>query len=413
MLAKTPPMGWNSWDCYGASVTEDIVRQNADYMAKHLKQYGWEYIVVDIQWFQPTADNHEYKPFADLAMDEYSRLLPAENRFPSAKNGAGFKALGEYIHSLGLKLGIHIMRGIPRQAAHRNTKIKGIDLTARDIALPNSICQWNPDMYGVNPDSKGAKEYYNSLFELYAEWGVDFVKVDDIAREFHVGEINLIRQAIDNCGREIVLSISPGASPIEHAEYFKENVNMWRITDDFWDRWDLLLDMFERAQKWCTHAVPGHFPDADMLPVGAINQCYSKDAWTKFTKDEQVTMMTLWCIMRSPLMIGGELTKCDEFTLNLLTNADLLEMLNNSWCARQVYRRDDTIVWTAVQKNGGNYLAVFNIADEAKIISVELTKCGLDGEYNAFELWSKDKSVLKETLTVNINPHGVKIFKFD
>jgi len=126
MLAKTPPMGWNSWDCYGASVTEEIVKQNADYMAKHLKQYGWEYIVVDIQWFQPTADNHEYKPFADLSMDEYSRLLPAENRFPSAKNGAGFKALGEYIHSLGLKFGIHIMRGIPRQAPTETLKLKAL-----------------------------------------------------------------------------------------------------------------------------------------------------------------------------------------------------------------------------------------------------------------------------------------------
>ena len=97
MIAPFPPMGWNSWDCYGAAVTEEIVRQNADYMAGHLKQFGWEYIVVDIQWYQPTAINHAYEPFSSLTMDEYGRLLPAENRFPSAANGAGFQPLADYV----------------------------------------------------------------------------------------------------------------------------------------------------------------------------------------------------------------------------------------------------------------------------------------------------------------------------
>ena len=143
-------MGWNSWDCYGPAVTEETVRRNAAFMAKHLKQYGWEYIVVDIQWYEPAAVSHHYNPFADLCMDEYSRLIPAENRFPSAAGGRGFAPLAEYVHSLGLKFGIHIMRGIPRQAVHRNTKIKGSARTAREIAKRNSICQWNTDMYGVD-----------------------------------------------------------------------------------------------------------------------------------------------------------------------------------------------------------------------------------------------------------------------
>ena len=114
MIAQYPPMGWNSWDCYGAAVTEETVRANADYMAKYLKQYGWEYVVVDIQWYQPTAQTHAYEPFSDVVMDAYGRLLPAENRFPSAANGQGFKPLADYIHSLGLKFGIHIVRGLPR-----------------------------------------------------------------------------------------------------------------------------------------------------------------------------------------------------------------------------------------------------------------------------------------------------------
>jgi len=406
MIAKTPPMGWNSWDCYGASVTEDIARRNADYMAKNLKDYGYEYVVVDIQWSDPNVKNHAYTPFAELTMDEYGRLLPAPNRFPS-----GFKALGEFIHSLGLKFGIHIMRGIPRQAVYINTPVKGTDVKARNIAQFNSVCQWNSDMYGIDAAVPGAAEYYESIFELYAEWGVDFIKVDDIAREFHVGEINLIRRAIDKCGRDIVLSISPGASPLEHAEYFKQNVNMWRITDDFWDRWDLLYEMFERAEKWAPHAGAGHFPDADMLPVAAVNQCYGENAWTKFTEDEQVTMMTLWCIIRSPLMIGSELTKLDDFTLKLLTNADLLEMLKASWHAKQVYRRDDIIVWTALHKPGGVYLAVFNAADEVQDIIVRLSDAELFGEYEAFDLWTKEKLIIKDELTLKINAHGAKVFK--
>ena len=118
MIAQYPPMGWNSWDCWGPSVTEEITKKNAEYMARHLKPYGWEYVVVDIQWSQPTALSHDYVPFAPLNMDGWGRLMPAENRFPSAAGGKGFKPLADYIHSLGLKFGIHIMRGLPRLAAH-------------------------------------------------------------------------------------------------------------------------------------------------------------------------------------------------------------------------------------------------------------------------------------------------------
>lgn len=156
MIAKTPPMGWNSWDCYGAAVTEDIVRQNAEFMAKHLKQYGWEYIVVDIQWYEPKAVTHVYNPFTELCMDAYSRLIPDENRFPSSAGGKGFAPLAEYVHGLGLKFGIHIMRGIPRQAVHQNTGILGTDKTAREIAKTASIisrsriCGGSPMISGIN-----------------------------------------------------------------------------------------------------------------------------------------------------------------------------------------------------------------------------------------------------------------------
>lgn len=417
MTAFTPPMGWNSWDCYGAAVTEDIVRKNAEYMAKNLKQYGWEYVVVDIQWSEPTAQNHEYHPFTELCMDKYSRLIPAENRFPSAKNGTGFTALAEYVHSLGLKFGIHIMRGIPRQAVHRNTKLKGTDKTARQIAATASTCRWNTDMYGVDTDKDGAQAYYNSIFELYAEWGVDFVKVDDIANHYPVAEIEMIDKAIENCGRDMVLSLSPGPAPLEQAEHLKQHANMWRITDDFWDKWELLYDMFKRAENWCAHSGAGHWPDADMLPIGAILQDYSKDNRTKFTQDEQITMLNLWCIMRSPLMIGGDMQYNDEFTLKLITNADLLEMLEQARFSRQVYRRKtgttEEIVWKAIRKDGGYYIGVFNAGENEAEISVDFNELEFDGKHNAFDLWNKTTQNDISKLTVKLAPHASKTYRID
>lgn len=413
---KHAPMGWNSWDCYGASVNEEIIRKNAEYMAKNLKKYGYEYIVVDIQWYEPTAENHEYHPFTELCIDEYSRVIPAENRFPSSKGGKGFAPLAEYVHSLGLKFGIHIMRGIPRQAVHMNKKILGTDKTARQIAKTDSICAWNSDMYGVDPEKEGAKEYYESIFKLYASWGVDFVKCDDIAREMPKEETELVMlsNALRGCGREMVLSLSPGPAPLEKAELFKQTANMWRITDDFWDKWELLYDMFQRTEKWCTHTGFGNYPDADMLPVGAILQDYGENNRTKFTEDEQFTMMTLWCIFRSPLMIGGELTKTDEFTLDLLTNEEILKMHKNARHSHQVWRKEingiEHILWTAASCEGGTYAAVFNAGEQDSEIEIPLTDLEIYDCVKGKELWSGKELSINSTLGVKLPKHGAKAF---
>jgi len=416
IVAVTSPMGWNSWDCYGAAVTEDIVRRNAEFMAKHLLKYGWDYITVDIQWSAPNAKTHEYEPFADLCMDEYSRLIPAENRFPSSAGGKGFAPLAEYIHSLGLKFGIHIMRGIPRQAVHRNTAIKGTDRTARQIAKTASICLWNTDMYGVDPQKEGAKEYYDSLFELYASWGVDFIKCDDIAREMphEESELVLISECLRSCGRDMVFSISPGPAPLDKAELFKQTANMWRITDDFWDNWVLLYNMFERAEKWAIHTGAGHWPDADMLPIGPIRQDYDPDIRTDFTHDEQITMLTLWSIFRSPLIIGGDMTGFDDFTMSLLTNEAILKMHLNARHSHQVWRREidgvEHVLWIADSVDGGHYIALFNAGEEAGTVDIDLASLELPGSYDATELWGGEHSAAAEKLTVCINPHGAKAF---
>ena len=416
MKKSIPPMGWNSWDCWGASVTEDTVRKNAEFMAKNLKKYGWEYIVVDIQWSEPSANGNDYKPFAELCMDEYSRLIPAPNRFPSSVGGNGFKPLADYVHSLGLKFGIHIMRGIPRQAVHGNTKILGTDKTAREVAKTASICAWNTDMYGVDPHREGAREYYESLFALYASWGVDFIKCDDIAREMpHAEEeLVLLSEALRSCGREMVLSLSPGPALLEKAELYKQVSNMWRITDDFWDDWRLLYNMFERCEKWSIHNGAGHWADADMLPIGALRQTYDPNARTKFTPNELKTMMTLWCIFRSPLMIGGEMTKFDDFTVSLLTNEKLLVMFKNARHSHQVWRRriadTELVLWTSASAGGGQYIALFNIGENDCEFELDLSDLEIDGDVKMTDIWSGEKFSADKTIRTGLEKHACTAF---
>lgn len=411
----TPPMGWNSYDYYDTTVTEEDVKKNAEYMAKYLKPYGWEYIVVDIEWYSYGAgtrrQEYQYIPFAPVEMDEYSRLLPCPDRFPSSINGKGFKPLADYIHSLGLKFGIHIMRGIPRIAAHTHTKLLGTGLTADEIANPASICYWNPDMYGVYPDKKESQLYYNSLLELYAEWGVDFIKCDDICRmdaESSREEIRMLHRAIEQCSRDIVLSLSPGPALVEENDFYQENANMWRITDDFWDNWDLLRDMFDRCQKWQGLAKEGGYPDCDMLAIGRLGKGFGEERNTRFTKDEQKTMISLWCMVHSPLMLGAELTQLDEWTLNLLTNQNVLNLLTQTKNAMEFYRDEKRIVWKSSSLDAKNcYLAVFNISDAPDTFQPD--EYLEDGIETVEELWTeKTLSIHDQTV---LAPHGVCLLK--
>jgi alpha-galactosidase len=363
--AATPPMGWNSWDCYGTTVTEAQTKANAGFMAAKLKAHGWQYVVVDIQWFQANASGHGYAPDAKLVMDEFSRLLPAPEKFPSAADGAGFKPLADYVHSLGLKFGIHAMRGIPRQAVKQNTAILGSDKRAADIADTSSVCSWHPDMYGVDVRRPGGQEYYDSLLALYAGWGVDFLKVDDISRpydEVQKLEIEAIRRAITKTGRPIVLSLSPGDTPLDRSAHVADHANMWRISDDFWDNWASLRSQFKRLHDWTPHRRPGAWPDADMLPLGAVK--FGRP--TLFSRDEQFTLMTLWSIARSPLMHGGDLTKTDDFTLSLLTNDEVLAVNKRSENNRQLFRTADSLIaWVAdVPGSADKYVALFNARED-------------------------------------------------
>ena len=420
-FAPYPPMGWNSWDCYMSAVTEAELLENARYQAEHLLPCGWEYVTCDIQWYEPTAGTRpgcEYIPFAPLCMDGYGRLIPAENRFPSSAGGKGFAPIAAELHRLGLKFGIHIMRGIPRQAVYARTPVLNSGYTADQIADPSSICLWNGDMFGTRKDCPGAQAYYDSLFELYASWGVDLVKVDDIA---HTGlaesggyaaphEIEMIRRAIDRCGRAIVLSLSPGPAPVEKAWHLSQNANMWRITNDFWDDWALLKNMFTRCEIWQSHVGPGCWPDCDMLPLGRIGVRFGQPRCTRFTPDEQKTMLTLWSIFRSPLILGAELPSLDEATLRLLTNRDVLRLNRHSSGAGQIARDGAHAVWVSCDEDGARYAALFNLSEEPREVALNLRE--LEGEtFACRELWSGEERIAHGTLSCIIEPHGARLFR--
>lgn len=408
-------MGWNSWDFYGTSINEASSKAQADYMAANLLSHGWNLITVDIQWYEPNATGFNYNANATLVMDPWGRLVPATNRFPSAANGAGFKLLADYIHSKGLKFGIHMMRGIPRQAWQQDLPVKGTIYSAKDIADVNSTCSWNPDMYGVDMTRPGAQAYYDSIMELVASWEVDFVKIDDLSRPYHLKEIEAIRKAIDKTGRPIILSTSPGETPVDEGPHVMGHANQWRVSDDFWDNWTALLEQFKRLHDWTPYRGPGHFPDADMLPLGKLQggNNTATGRVTNFTANEQLTMMSLWSIARSPLIHGGDMLQMDPATLALLTNDEVIAVNQQSTRNRQLYRTGNLVAWTADAENSPDkYLALFNTGASAANVPVNLATLGYSGTVQVRGLWEKtDFGGYTGTFSPVIPSHGGALYR--
>jgi alpha-galactosidase len=415
--APTPPRGWNSWDSYGTTVREEQVKANADAMARDLASHGWQYIVVDIQWYEPNAQGHDYAPGAKLAMDNFGRLLPAVNRFPSSADGSGFKHLADYVHSKGLKFGIHIMRGIPRQAVAANLPIKGTRYHAADIADKDNPCQWNPDMWGVDTTKPGAQAYYDSIAELYASWGVDFVKADDMGSHlYQPAEMKALAQAIRRTGRPMVLSISPGPAPLSEAEFFQKYAQMWRISDDFWDDWKLLKKQFDYTRDWAEQVGKNAtWPDADMLPLGRLRITAKEGGGspTKFTADEQQTVMTLWSIFRSPLIFGGDLPSNDAATTALITNDEVLAVDQHSSGNHQSLESGNIRAWIAAVPDGKDqYVALFNLGDKPERLDLPWNKIGIDAiSAEVLDLWAKVLLGRKDGVQIELRPHASVLYR--
>jgi len=412
LLAPTPPMGWNSWNSFATTITEAQALETAAIMAEKLLPFGYDVFTIDIQWYEPGASSYEYSKTPKTTMDEWGRVIPAPNRFPSAAQGGGFVEIGRKVHALGLKFGIHIMRGIPRLAVERNLPVLGTNVGARDVADTGSICSWNPDMYGVDMSKPGAQAYYDSIFALYASWGVDFIKMDDMSRPYdaHAPEIEAAHQAIVASGRPMVLSLSPGETPVIRGEHVQRFAQMWRISDDFWDEWAMLEAQFVRLENWNPYRRTGAWPDPDMLPLGRLAL---GDRDTRFTPDEQQTLMTLWAITRAPLIMGGDLRYLDQPTLDLLTNRDVLTVNQASTDNEPHFLMDGTRVWTARVDGGTDrYVALFNTTAKPKTVALPLRRLGCDAVAGVRDLWSgKEVGAATGVVEATLPAHGSALLR--
>jgi alpha-galactosidase len=418
-LAEQPPMGWNSWDSYGLTINEQQFRDNIDVLATELKPFGWQYAVIDEGWFLRHPDVRLTPQTLDYELDATGRYIPVPDRFPSAMNqgkNEGFIALGNYVHSRGLKFGIHIVRGIPRKSVERNLPVANSGFHAQDVADTSDACPWDPTNWGVR-DTPAGQAWYDALLAQYATWGVDYLKVDCIAdHPYKPAEIRMIHRSILKTGRPILLSLSPGPTSPGIAKEIIPYAQMWRVSDDIWDYWTntrpfprSVRSQFELAAAWAPYAGPGKWPDDDMLPLGYLgpHPGNGEARPSNLTFDEQKTTMTLWSIARSPLILGANLTNLDENAKKLVTNRDIIDLDQNGHDQRQVSSEDNIIVWTSEGKDNIRYLALFNLNDEPRKIARSYAFYNLpEKTFHAHELWSQKDYGVSTGLDLTLPPHA-------
>ncbi len=420
LLRPTPPMGWNSYDSYGASIKESEVVAQAQALKAHLQPFGWNTVVVDYRWYEP-----------ENKLDANGRYLPSPSKYPSATNG--FKSLADQVHAMGLSFGIHIMRGIPRSSLTANPTIANSTYHASDAANTSDACPWDTHMWGVRGDTAAGQAWYDALFAQYAAWDLDFIKIDDMlnndTKTYHQAEADAIRKAVDKTGRAIVISFSPGPDdpswlPGSVADLNAE-ADMWRVVDDFWD-YSAITDLpgvFKAVGTWQASAglVRGHWPDADMLPVGYLGP---RNEWhasgeTTFTRNEQVTILSLWSILPSPLIFGGNVqslttdTTTGPWTLALLTNEEVLavnqDQLGNH--AKRIAQQGSTEVWARDLSGGRKAVALFNRGTQDATVSVTFAQLGVTGTQVVRDLWRRaDVSGMTTGISVNVPYGGAAIY---
>jgi alpha-galactosidase len=427
--APTPPMGWNSWDAYGFTIDESDFKANVTVLAG-LKQYGWTYAVIDEGWYMadPFGANVEKRKYL---WDANGILIPVEARFPSSASGAGFKPLADWVHAQGLKFGIHIVRGIPRQVVKDNLPIAGSAYHAADAADLDSPCPWDEGNWGIKDNAAG-QAYYDSMLKLYAAWGLDYIKVDCISdHPYRPTEIRQLAAAIRKTGRPIVLSLSPGPTQLDHATEVAKYAQMWRISDDHWDGWSFkhdsksefpfgIRDEFDRLAAWAPYVKPGAWPDADMLPEGSLtpHPGLGEPRQSRLTHDEQRTEFTLWAIARSPLIFGGNLTKLDDFSRALMTNKLLTYIdqhsVSNNPMLDLPASFQDIRVWTAITgmpENGPNlYYAFFNLGEKPTKLHVDWAELHHVGKHTATNVLDGGKSGPSETMDLTLPAHGSAVY---
>ena len=426
-VAPRPPMGWNSWDSFGLTINEADFKANALALAT-LRSYGWSYAVVDEGWYMgnPSGDKLQNRQYS---LDAHGLLIPAAARFPSSTGDRGFKPLADWVHTQGLKFGLHIVRGIPKQAVDSNMPIAGSTFHAPEAADTADTCGWDDGNYGVRDNAAG-QAYYDSMLSLYAGWGLDFIKVDCIAdHPYKASEIRQIAAAIHKTGRPIVLSLSPGPTQPSHGAEIRQYAQMWRISNDVWDSWSFVhqppkeddfpmgvRDIFNRLQPWVGRGGDGHWPDADMLPFGMLapHPGWGEPRHSRLTVDEERTQFTLLAIARSPLILGTNLSQLDAQTRVLITNRDVISV---NQTARDNHPVDNlpvglekVRVWVASgtgRERSQRFLAVFNLDDKPVSVDASWNQLGLpSGSLTARDLWEGHNLPASGGLKIELPAHG-------
>jgi hypothetical protein len=412
-LSLAPPMGWNSFDAFGDSVIESEVLRNAVLLSRRLQPFGWDTIVVDYRWYKPRVVEGIPATNATLSMDGAGRLLPAPDRFPSSSGGHGFLPMAKQLHDMGLKFGIQIMRGIPRQAVALKSPIEGTNFTADQAANVDDVSTWCPDMVGVRANTAAGQAYYDSLLRLYAKWGVDFVKMADASSPYHADEIEAVHRAISVCGRSIVLSVSPGETPLAYADHVAQNANLWRVSDDLWDTWPAIDQEFKLAEKWQRWVGKGHWPDPDMLPLGKLsvgNRSAGIERESRLSHAEQVTLMSFWCLLPAPLMLGGDLVRSSSWAYSLAANPEVLAVDQDpvSHGAHLAWRGNGVDVWIRRLSDESIVVGLFNRTSFDIRQPLTWKAFGLPVPSEIRDLWRRARWHSKEVI---IPSHGAALFR--
>ncbi|KAL1289945.1 hypothetical protein HN51_058315 [Arachis hypogaea] len=412
--ASIPPRGWNSYDSFCWTVSEQEFLQNAEIVSRTLHDHGYEYAVVDYLWYRRKVNGAGHDSLGFDVIDEWGRVIPDPGRWPSSLGGKGFIEVANKVHSMGLKFGIHVMRGISTQAVNANTAIldtatggayqeSGRVWGAKDIAIPARACAWMPHGFmSVNTSLGAGKAFLRSLYEQYASWGVDFVKHDCVfGDDLDLSEISYVSEVLRKLDRSIVYSLSPGTSVTPAmAKDVIGLVNMYRITGDDWDTWWDVKCHFNVTRDFATANLIGatglngkSWPDLDMLPFGWLTDPGVNEGphrYCRLNLEEQKTQITLWAIAKSPLMYGGDLRKIDPTTYGLITNPTLLEI--NSFSSNNMEFPYITSLRSEGQDLGGQMRRYIKETKTLYTHSLGLTNCS-DPKASAWTSETVDQDV--------------------
>ncbi len=394
---SAPPMVWSNTSNEITDNTEFDIKKGVDFIAaNNLLDLGWKYVVVGERWY--AGKNPQNPAEIKYSIDKNGRFLPSETRFPTSIDSVQFKAFSYYLHEKGLKFGLRITRGVPIEAVHKKSPIAGSEHCVSQI---HSWHKTSEDTYAILPDKPGAQEYYNSVFKLYAGWAVDFVQIEGLLEPYQEKEIEMFRQAIDSCGRKIILCLSSGSAPVADAEHVSSHANLWNVGTRSKDYH--LADLMEVYSRWIPFSKQGTYP---YITTSEIDGLFD---------DEILSLITFHYISKSPWIMGLDLSRFDKEKIALFKSDYSREILKYSKDNKQIRLDEQAAIWVAGDSRSSiKYLAVFNLSSDnspAKI-AIDLKDLGVSGSCKIIDVWKgKDLGIISKQFTPEINYHGAGLYK--